>query len=263
MILSPSEDEGCVTEKEETQTKESGFTAFRPSGLIYRHIKQLTNAKLIHLAKRMICENTVWAHNEALKIILIQLRSIPPLGHIAEDLMLAFIHLLQRDHKSCLDDKKPYDSAHDDMFHKFLSISGSTSPFLRPLIMTHATRIKASNGNIYEMMHQIKRNCAEWNLEKHYLAQYYKWIVNHAETLTNYDATLSNSYIVELEHILKSYAELKSLPNEALFRLYIEANTTDTLKSKEVLDEFIELYPNVNYLRKYRAMLSDRKPKVS
>lgn len=73
-----------------------GTSGAKPSASLYRSIKGLTNAKLIHLAKRLLAENTPKSYNEALEIAVLFMRSIPPMGYLAEDLFLLFIRLFQR-----------------------------------------------------------------------------------------------------------------------------------------------------------------------
>ncbi|KAK1936290.1 hypothetical protein X943_002598 [Babesia divergens] len=218
-----------------------GTSGAKPSASLYRSIKGLTNAKLIHLAKRLLAENTPKSYNEALEIAVLFMRSIPPMGYLAEDLFLLFIRLFQSN-DGC-----------DTLFLKFLSIAGASTPFLRPLIMAHGARFLASKGRFYDMKHQIHRNCTEWNLEKHQTAKYYKWIVQHAEELGRTGDKYSSDYRVELEHILMTHADLRVLPNASIFQLFIESHAEYPNKVATVLNHFIELFPNVHFLRKYRV----------
>ncbi|GFE54090.1 dockerin type I repeat-containing protein protein, putative [Babesia ovis] len=247
-------DEDLFSDNNGTQDQSHTSRGFKPSALHYRNIRSLTNSKLIHLVKRLFLENTTWAHNEALKIVIILLRSIPPMGYIAEDLLLALIRLLQRDFrlKGVNNDGV---TNHEKLVLKTLSIAGSTTAFLRPLIMMHGVRLLAANGHIYEMKYQIQRNCTEWNLEKHHVAQYYKWILNHTDAICNADVNQSMEFKLELEHILKTCAEQKILPNASIFRLFTETHKDNPQKIEEVLETFINLYPGVYFLRRYRAEL--------
>ncbi|CDR94352.1 hypothetical protein, conserved [Babesia bigemina] len=248
-----SEDAACESDVNRTQNHKGTSSICKPSVSRHRSIKALVLAKLIHLAKRLLLENTPWSHGEALKIAIILLRSIPPRGYLAEDLFLLFVRLLQREstvqrvesHNDSLNKEK--------LFLKFLSIAGSTTPFLRPLALVHGARMLAKNARVYEMSCQIQRNCTEWNLEKHHAAQFYKWIVKHSDTICNSGVDFTSDYRIELEHILMSCAELRTLPNESIFRLFIESHTDQPEKIARVVDAFISLFPRVDFLRKYRA----------
>ncbi|ORM39557.1 uncharacterized protein BXIN_3082 [Babesia sp. Xinjiang] len=247
-------DDACY-ESDASTTRDNKYTSgiSNPSTTKYRTIKVFSCLKLIHLIKRLLIENTTWSHNEALNIAITLLRSIPPSGYLAEDLFLVFVWFLQRDYKLKGVGDAAAVSSHEKQFLKFLSITGSTSAFLRPLVMMHGVRILAANGRIYDMKCLIQRNCKEWNMEKHPLAQYYKWIVKHVDILCNSDLRCSSDYKIELEHILKTCADLRMLPNGSLFRLFIEANKGNPDKILQMLNVFIAIFPQVHFLRKYRA----------
>ncbi|KAK1443553.1 hypothetical protein BgAZ_204290 [Babesia gibsoni] len=234
--------DGYISEGGQNVSTDHGYTSYlsKPSASRYRNIKAQTNSKVIHLAKCLLAENTPRMHDEALKISLLLLRSIPPKGYLAEDLFLLVVHLLQSNGQC------------EKLFLKFLSIAGSTTPYLRPLILVHSARQLASTHQIYEMKHQIQRNCVEWHMEKHQVARYYKWIIKHVDTLCNEKAIYSADYRVELEHVLMTYADLKILPNASMLRLFIESHSDHPDKVRAVLELFISLFPRVHFLRGYR-----------
>ncbi|GBE60483.1 two-component response regulator, putative [Babesia ovata] len=243
----------CESDANDTQNRKGTSSICRPSVLRHRSIKALVLAKLIHLSKRLLLENTPWSHGESLKIAIILLRSIPPRGYLAEDLFLLFVRLLQRENSVQGVDSHSETVTKEKFFLKFLSIAGSTTPYLRPLALLHGARMLAKNARIYEMICQIQRNCTEWNLEKHHAAQFYKWIVKHTDAICNSGADFTSDYRIDLEHILITCAELRTLPNASIFRLFIEAHKNQPEKISRVLDTFISLFPRVDFLRKYRA----------
>ncbi|EKX73989.1 conserved hypothetical protein [Theileria equi strain WA] len=234
--LSQSEDES----KLERRTSHT----HRSSKGSYRNIKSHVRSQLLHLGKRLIAENTVDSHNEALKIASIFLESIPPRGYVPEDLftfIVSIFHIHYQD-ESCA-----------RLFTKFLSMAAATTPNLRPLVLEHSVRFLASRGDYDGVLEEIQRRCSEWNLEKHEIAKHYRWVAKNIDSFRDFEPeNTSQEFKIELEDVLVTYLKHRRLPNFVLLAIYTEIYGSDGLR---LINEYIQEFPKIFYLRINRIFL--------
>ncbi|UKK00649.2 hypothetical protein MACK_000723 [Theileria orientalis] len=226
-----------------------GYTSnqFSGSKTHYQNLKSHTNAKLLHLGKTLLAYNTHESHKYALEIASIFLNGIPPEGYVPEDLFTYIISIFHIHFK-----KEPTEK----LFKRFLSITATTTPHLRPSVLEHSVRLLAVKDDIAGIADEVTRRCNEWNLEKHELAKHYKWAVKHMDTLTNFNPKkITSDFIVELENVLVTYLERLRLPNKNLIGLYCQIQGK---KSLELLNKYIRTFPSIYFLRfnRLKIMLS-------
>eukprot|EP00375_Theileria_parva_P003700 XP_766385.1 hypothetical protein [Theileria parva strain Muguga] len=212
-----------------------------------RHSQSLiseSNSKLLHLGKTLLSYNTEESNKYAIDIATIFLSSIPPEGHIPQDLFNYIISIFHIYFKN---------ESVDKIFNKFLTISAATSPKLRPLILEHLVRLLALKRDYSGIVNEVTRRCNEWNLEIHEVAKHYKWVVKHIETLTNiYPQSVPPDFIVELEDVLLTYLEYERLPNKNLLSLYTRICGS---KSLDLINKYIAVFPRIYFLRFHRLKL--------
>uniref|UniRef100_A0A3B0N1R1 Uncharacterized protein n=1 Tax=Theileria annulata TaxID=5874 RepID=A0A3B0N1R1_THEAN len=237
-------DESEVTNLEsipKTHTKylEKRFSRRQPQSL-----RSEANSKLLHLGKTLLSYNTEETNKYAIEIASIFLSSMPPEAHIPDDLLNYIISIFHIYFKN---------ESVGKLFNKFLTISATSSPQLRPLILEHLVRLLALKRDYSGIVNEVTRRCNEWNLEIHEIAKHYKWVVKHIDILTNFDQEdVHPDFIVELEDVLVTYLEYERLPNKNLLSLYTRICGS---KSLDLINRYITIFPRIYFLRFCRLKL--------
>ncbi|UKJ88245.2 hypothetical protein MACJ_000689 [Theileria orientalis] len=226
-----------------------GYTSNQLSGskTHYQNLKSHTNAKLLHLGKTLLAYNTRESHKYALEIASIFLNGIPPEGYVPDDLFTYIISIFHIHFKEERTEK---------LLKRFLSITATTTPHLRPSVLEHSVRLLAVKDDIAGIADEVTRRCNEWNLEKHEVAKHYKWAVKHMDILANFNPkNITSDFIVELENVLVTYLERLRLPNKNLIGLYCQIHGK---KALELLNKYIRTFPSIYFLRfnRLKIMLS-------